>query len=470
MSPMGFEEHLQDSPPPSTQQSKITSFELSPTYKSDANPFLKKIDSGFHSKSLRNDTSMLAHSSAQFKDLNSSYSSTVSTKSALPDIKKQLRFFEGGTSQDFLIFKPPRRTNSHRLVNEPATNTFSDDLDNLSQRTKGLTTAQPYTMPLLRKMSREDSPSPSLDISHLSVEHSGLGIITTCERGGHQSDVVTNLTSRRNFPSLTHRSTSGTSQHSLASSSSMNKPGSQNLQQLHQATCSYTPTSSQSYQTSIFESDGSGKPDFVEGDLLGRSGSDTFYPSVLASSGQAPRLSLQMHDNSFTRLPGISQTNITCRSSFGYSRDNGSTLDTASPISRSSLDFVFRARTRTSTDPISRAATVQAARQAFEEKEAAKTRRFEELQMKAAEKQMRRKDKQHWRASLRDEEAPTPVWAKVPQETLDLPGASDPISPISQPGPNSGSWKSQSKSKWMLFLTWLRTRIFKLRGRIRNLG
>ncbi|KAE8399344.1 hypothetical protein BDV37DRAFT_275322 [Aspergillus pseudonomiae] len=260
-------------------------------------------------------------------------------------------------------------------------------------------------MPLLKQASRKDSPTTSLDLSHSSLEHGGLGIIATCEKG-RQSDSVADLANRKNIPGLHHRSTSGTSQFSSASSSSMNKPGSQNIRLMRQATRSYTPPLSQSHQASVFESDASGHRDSVEGELLGWSGSDTFYPSVRASSGQIPRLSIQTHDNSFTRLPGISQTNVAGRSSFGYSRDNGSTLDTASPISRSSLDFVFRSRTKTSTDPISRAATVQAARQAFEEKEAAKKRRFEEQQMKAEEKQIRRREKHHWRASLRDEETP----------------------------------------------------------------
>ncbi|KAE8156401.1 hypothetical protein BDV40DRAFT_306102 [Aspergillus tamarii] len=324
-------------------------------------------------------------------------------------------------------------------------------------------------MPLLKKTSRKDSPTTSLNLSHSSLEHGGLGIIATCERG-RLSDPVADLASRKNIPGLHHRSTSGTSQFSSASSSSMNKPGSQNIHLVRQATRSYTPPLSQSHQVSLFDSDASGNRDSVEEEPLGWSGSDTFYPSVRASSKQKPRLSLQTHNNSFTRLPGISQTNVAGRSSFGYSRDNTSTLDTASPISRSSLDFVFRSRTKTSTDPIARAATVQAARQAFEEKEAAKNRKFEEQQMKAEEKQIRRREKHHWRASLRDEETPSPVWEKEPQDAPNLPCGFDPISSTPQPGSNSGSWKSQPKNTWMLFLTWLRTRIFKLRRRIRNLG
>ncbi|QRD94142.1 hypothetical protein F9C07_2205090 [Aspergillus flavus] len=297
-------------------------------------------------------------------------------------------------------------------------------------------------MPLLQKTSQKDPPTTALSLSHSSLEHGGLGIIATCKRGRQSDPVVTDLASRKNIPGIHHRSTSGTSQFSSASSSSVNKPGSQNIHLMRQATRSYTPPPSQSHQASLFESDASGNRDSGEGDPLGWSGSDT--------------------------LPGISQTNVAGRSSFGYSRDNGSTLDTASPISRSSLDFVFRSRTKASTDPISRAATVQAARQAFEEKEAAKKRKFEEQQMKAEEKQIRRREKHHWRASLRDEETPSPAWEKVPQDAPNLPCGSNPISSTPQPSSNPGSWKSQPKNTWVLFLTWLRTRIFKLRRRITN--
>ncbi|KAI9923450.1 hypothetical protein MW887_009311 [Aspergillus wentii] len=241
---------------------------------------------------------------------------------------------------------------------------------------------------------------------------------------------------------------------------------------MRQAPRSYTPPLGQSYQTSIIESDDSGNGDLAEGETPVQSISGTYQPFVRAPSGQKPRLSLQTHDNSFTKLPGISQTNVTGRSSFGYSRDNGSNIDPTSPMSRSSLDFVFRSKTRNSMDPISRAATVQAARQAFEEKEAAKTQKLEKQQFKAEEKQMRRKEKHyHWRSSLKDDEMPEPVSEKEFSERSYTPELPRHSPATSQPsGPQSGSWKSQPKNTWMLFITWLRTRVFKLRRKLPNLG
>lgn len=240
----------------------------------------------------------------------------------------------------------------------------------------------------------------------------------------------------------------------------MSKPVSQHVHPMRQVPDVHTPMG-QSYQTSPVESDDS--ENSFEGGSENQPNPDTFQHSVRA---QPPRLSLQIHDGSFTPLPGISQTNVAGRSSFGYARDNGSALDTPSPISRSSLDFVFRSKSRATVDPMSRAATVQAARQAFEEKEEAKSRKFEQQQMKEEEKQTRRKEKQRWRTSIKDDE----IHSSMPEELSEKPNTTGTShkTPTSQPQPTSTSWTSRSKNTWMLFMTWLRTRVFKLRRRIRN--
>ncbi|KAL2828115.1 hypothetical protein BJY01DRAFT_228680 [Aspergillus pseudoustus] len=309
--------------------------------------------------------------------------------------------------------------------------------------------------PLLRRVSQNGSPSTSIDLSRSSFEHSsGLGIYTSHERDSVQNDLYTNFPARRKLSDFHRRSTSGTSQLSTASSSSLGKPGSQYVHPMRLAPREYTPPlAAHSCQNSYFEHD---TPESV--DVLNHSTTEINDQAGRASSGPRPRLSLHIQDNSFTRLPGASQTNITGRSSFGYSRDNGSTLDTTtSPTSRSSLDFVFRSRTRTSIDPVSRAATVQAARQAFEEKEAAKTRKFEQQRIKAEERQLKKNVKEH--ASLRQGDAPLRQ-ANI-QETIPR------TSRAPHHSGSSPNWKSQSKSTWMLFLTWLRTRVFKVRRRVK---
>ncbi|KAL4945985.1 hypothetical protein BDV06DRAFT_183824 [Aspergillus oleicola] len=318
--------------------------------------------------------------------------------------------------------------------------------------------------PLLKRVSRDGSPSTSIDLSRSSFEQEGLGIYTSYERDSVQNDLYTNFPTRRKLSDLHRRSTSGTSQLSTASSSSMGRPGSQYVHPMRRGPRAYTPPLiPHSRQNSYFETDGSQRGETSEGDLWTQSKSEFESHYVAASSVPRPRLSLHLPDSSSTPLPGASQTNVTGRASFGYSRDNASTLDATSPTSRSSLDFVFRSRTRTSMDPVSRAATVQAARQAFEEKEAAKNRKFEEQRIRAEEKQLKRKEKQNQRTSSYE--------GDIQEKTLDHnPGEANHHSPSTRSPPNSDNWKSQSKSTWMLFLTWLRTRIFKFRRRVRSVS
>lgn len=310
-----------------------------------------------------------------------------------------------------------------------------------TQRTDRKNISKAQIKPLLKRVSRDGSSSTSIDLSRHSFEQEGLGIYTD-DKG---TELYTNFPTRRKLSDLHRRSTSGTSQLSTASSSSMGKPGSQYVHPMRRAPRAYTPPLLTQSQTSYFE----GHPHQE----------DSEYANDSVSSGPKPRLSLHFPDTTFT--PGASQTNVTGRASFGYSRENASTLDTTSPASRSSLDFVFRSRTRTSMDPVSRAATIQAARQAFEEKEAAKNRKFEEQRIKAEERQTKRKERQSHRTSIKDD-IREKSWGLDPDDNHGPRWTTEQSTP--------GGWKSQSKSTWMLFLTWLRTRIFKFRRKVRSLS
>ncbi|KAJ5580137.1 uncharacterized protein N7459_006122 [Penicillium hispanicum] len=351
--------------------------------------------------------------------------------------------------------------------NEPESLSLKDWPDAHEYRSQKIKPIKPkvHIKPMLRKMSRDDTPSTSIDLSRSSTEQEGLGIYMNFDRDRRGSESLTGVTYHRKTPSFHHRSTSGTSQFSAATGSSGGKQGSQYVYPMRPTPRAYTPPLSHSYQNSGNDSDGleDGSPE-TESKVLPTP--DNHRP-IRASSGPTPRLSLQIEADTFTRLPGISQTNVSSRPSFGYSRDNGSTLDTASPISRTSLDYVFRSRTRTSTDPISRAAAIQAARQAFEEKEAAKTRRFEKQQIKAEERQTRRQVKRNMSGGQRSPAAP---WS---DEKSEMSGNSKTSKRVDTEVPNhqqSASWKSQSKGTWMLFMTWLRTRVFKFRRRLRKMN
>ncbi|CAI7571226.1 unnamed protein product [Penicillium bialowiezense] len=328
----------------------------------------------------------------------------------------------------------PWISDSHQLMNASEQNVSSEGLDQRPHKSRSVK-PKVHIKPILRKMSRDDAPSTSIDLSRSSTEQEGLGIYLNFERerGG-------SVTYKRTPSGLHNRSTSGTSQFSNGSGSSGGKPGSQYTPR------AYTPPLGQSYQGSSNDSD-----DLDEATEEEPEAAQESYTTTQAR----PRLSLQIQDDSLTRLPSISQTNVTSRPSFGYSRDLDSTT---SPMSRTSLDFVFRSRTRTSTDPISRAATVQAARQAFEDKEAEKNRRLEKQQIKAEERGSRRRLKRHT-----SEGGPESPVVQSSEDISEKPRRST----IHESDP-SASWKSQSKSTWVLFMTWLRTRIFKLKRKIRK--
>ncbi|KAJ5558119.1 hypothetical protein N7535_008332 [Penicillium sp. DV-2018c] len=338
----------------------------------------------------------------------------------------------------------PWNFESQQLMNSSEHNASSEGLDRRSLRSKSIN-PKTHIKPILRKLSRDDAPSMSIDLSRSSTEQDGLGIYVNFERDRQRSGSLTGGTFKRTSSGLHNRSTSGTSH---GSGSSVSKPGSLYVHPMRQTPRAYTPPLGQSYQGPSHESE--------ELDESPESEPTSVRETRAASGPTLPRLSLQIQDDSFTRLSGISQTNVTSRPSFGYSRE---TDGTASPMSRTSLDFVFRTRTRTSTDPISRAATVQAARQAFEEKEAAKIRRLEKQQIKAEERGSRRRLKRN----MSQEDHDSPLQSR--EEISEKPQRST-AHGNDKP---SVSWKSQTKSTWVLFMTWLRTRVFKMRRKIRKL-
>ncbi|KAJ6084463.1 hypothetical protein N7486_011263 [Penicillium sp. IBT 16267x] len=347
---------------------------------------------------------------------------------------------------------------SNVTPSEPWSLTPNDSSEALDYRSKSKhIKPKVHIKPILRKMSRDDAASTSIDLSRSSTEQEGLGIYLSMERDRRRSESLTGPTYRR-ASGLHNRSTSGTSQFSTGTGSSGGRTGSQYVYPMRPTPKAYTPPLSQSNHTSGNDSDEADE-DSIESESRAPPAADTAR-FVRASSGPVPRLSLQIEDESFIQLPEVSSTHLASRPSFGYSRDNGSALDTASPISRPSLDYVFRSRTRTSTDPISRAATVQAARQAFEEREAAKTRRLEKQQMKSEER--RRRVKHNLSGG---QESPAVQSNENISEKPSRSHGSQGIEADKQP---SASWKSQSKSTWVLFMTWLRTRVFKFRRKLRK--
>ena len=347
--------------------------------------------------------------------------------------------------------------------------------------------------PLLRMMSRNDQPSISVDLSRSSLEYEGLGIYPPAlgrdRLYGEDAPFSGHSMGNSRGPppiggSIHYRSTSGPSYFSPMISSSR---------------ATYRP-----------------RVDFGDRISFGANSEDRSNDSVLGRI-RGPQLSLQTTGTTTSTTPtepspgSYSPASGAARHSLTFSsRDpNTASLDSPSPTSRSSLDFVFRPkRTSGAADPVSRAAAVQAARNAFEEKEAEKTRKFEMQQVKAEERQMRRREKPHWhhrasigqrssvdgrtsvdyervvveQAATTNSPAPTGPEAAVGMENEVLEKSANAEDP--GPGPNvarhvppddsslprqkSEWWKAQSKNTWVLFLTWLRTRLFKLNRRLRR--
>lgn len=322
-------------------------------------------------------------------------------------------------------------------------------------------------MPLLAKATCNPLSTMSIDLPRSSLEEEGLKITTNSRRGDCRGESHTTTGAKRSV-SLHTQSISGTPCFSTASSPGMDNSDLRCVQSARQLPSAHTPQLSQSCQTPLVEEERFEGRVSTEPGRSTRTECDPLRSSLRGFPTQTARHSLQMHDSSFTRMPSVSQTNLIGRTSFGYSRDNSSSLEAASPVSRSSLDFVFRSKTRTSMDPMSRAATIQAARQAFEEKEAAKARKLEEQQLRAEEKQMKRKGKQDWRTSFKiaNKQGPKNGLSEKSIATEELDSPTD----VPQRKSNPSSWRSGSKTTWMLFLTWLRTRIFKIRRKFQSFG
>ncbi|KAL1980131.1 hypothetical protein VTN96DRAFT_4620 [Rasamsonia emersonii] len=319
--------------------------------------------------------------------------------------------------------------------------------------------------PLLKGRSRDDPSSTSIDLSRSSMEHEGLGIYTNLERD-------TRYIGNRANVSGHYRSISESSSYSATVHSSTNRPGSQYVHPRRQTPRPPTLRLSQSDDSSAEVGSFSNK---------NRQLSDMESPA-------RPSLDMEFQfstDNSATasRYPEQKLRKRT-NCSPSHAKPRLKTQATLLLPSRT-LD---RSKTCTSVDPLSHAATVQAARQAFEEKEAAKALKFEMQRMKAQNRELRRskKGKGQENGLAGDNYLIQPVLERG--NSCGIVDSSDAFGAGSSPGdcsarnrqiskerpqPNRPSTAqshrpnlSSSKRNWMLFLTWLRTRVFKLRRRL----
>ncbi|KAL9100197.1 MAG: hypothetical protein Q9163_004403 [Psora crenata] len=341
--------------------------------------------------------------------------------------------------------------------------------------------------PLLRKFSSQEQVT--IDLSRSASENEGLGVYANSE-----SAAPIRASSGSTRAGYHHRTTSGTSQISTATTSS-NRYGTQYVHPMRQTPRPYTPPLASSYEAS-----------------LGNGTSTTSLRDDPAPTSYAPlpaprrNIASPIHIRTGSGFTNASQTNLPgTPSSLRFPTGIATPDMMVSPTTaRSSLESAFRKRSRSNTaqtDPAQQAATVQHLRRQFQEKEAAKDRKYQEVEMKAAEKEQRRREKKEEdqrRLSERKERRRARSNAASEKSSLGLgreeqpwetregfpsletfPNPSHPVRLGPPPGPQSkersragtaGSTGKAVHSQWTLFWVWVRTVWLKLRRRMGGKG
>ena len=280
--------------------------------------------------------------------------------------------------------------NLHGFIAPPNTAT---DLYSLKS-SKSTSRSKVKIKPLLRKLSANDSNV--VDLSRSTAEHEGLGIYTSSENSGPRPSI--------DYPSIGpnfHQRTTSTNSDRSTTTLGNQRYGTNYVHPMRQTPRPYTPPLANPYKNSL---DGEG---LAAGSTLAPSEGSQFdstlrkpsptptpYAPLPSSRRIPPPLHIRTHSSS--RLTSSSQTNLPgTPSSLRLHSDNISAADAMSPTARSSLESAFRKRSRANTanDPVAQAATVQALRQKYNEKEAAKDLRYQQAEARAQEKEARRRER-----------------------------------------------------------------------------
>ncbi|KAL1975332.1 hypothetical protein VTN31DRAFT_3724 [Thermomyces dupontii] len=322
--------------------------------------------------------------------------------------------------------------------------------------------------PLLKGRSRDDRSSLSIDLSRSSLEYEGLGIFTNPERDARFSDRVVSAPHHR---SISDASTAYTT---TSTTSTYHRPGGQYyVHPKRQTPRPFAPSVTHSLSNSVEES-------YLEG-----SNSHDLEDSTIAASPDANSLSFTRSGDTTVRF-----SEELSRSDFKLFSSESSTA-TAGRRSITDLDSLRRRRRssrQTVVDAASHAATVNAARRAFEEKEAAKALKLEKQRHKSQDREnRRRRSRQHSADISEDAVSPTTTRATPtpepivswPQEIPNTPPSSgtrehhhnrnnhndeeeeEEVTAVKKPHS-----ANPANNAWIRFLTWLRTRLFKLKRRM----
>jgi hypothetical protein len=342
--------------------------------------------------------------------------------------------------------------------------------------------------PYLRKMSLRDDDLDQgrLDLSRPSAENeslTGLGICDDAPAFSRSLSDVSFIPSTRRKASHS-RATSGPASLVVAGPLRPTQP----FAPLREAPRSFTPPATVS-QVDTSDNEAEESVGVLTNDY------EPWKPrrSVSISSNPAiTPLSQTYTAGSLTKLTSASQSNLSIRSQPSYDqiktgrthRNTGRSSDyPTTPSARTSIDKAFSFITRTSEpeDAASRAAAIRAARRAFEEKEAAKDRKYEKEEVKRRASVIK-KEERTWRkpnprtsmtsngsnSIVVDEKAVAGAdyATQTPAHDLSLPiqgdysGAALTV-PHSPPSPSK---TKQAKGGWNRVLAWTRTRLLDCGG------
>ncbi|KAI9868187.1 MAG: hypothetical protein M1813_006932 [Trichoglossum hirsutum] len=361
-------------------------------------------------------------------------------------------------------------------------------------------TSKPKTKmkPLLRRFSPRENNS--LDLSRSAAEHEGLGIYASDGAGSRSAADVTFPSVAKRGAAYHARSTSGASQYSTATTGSNPRPGAQYVHPKRQTPRPYTPPITQSYTNSLLESEHSG-----EGTGIGTDAEDGEYVrehlrqariraerSHSLSQQQAmqqpiqPPLRIMTTTGSTTRLVYGSQQNLPgTPTSFRPRADTMSPAGTISPVSRTSMDNVFKFRGKDDSASFSEKLDVE--REAFQRKQGAKAQKAKKEELKAAEREMfereRREEDAVKKSVAREERVRRKSESKEKSKGRSRSGSAMEADVIGQEYSKLGSLPSSRghgskgnskrtstagasqgglRNRWTAFMVWLRFRIFKL--------
>jgi hypothetical protein len=363
--------------------------------------------------------------------------------------------------------------------------------------------------PYWRKLSLSQRDNSNVvDLSRSYAENQSIAGLAFFDESRSASDLAFSPSGAAR--SLHKRSTSNNSNFSI--SSGQQRPTAPYAYPMRHTPRPYTPPIARSYTAnSSGNSDASDEADDIMSDEDFRSRQRAFDPSRRSGSiGSLPIVNPQPYqsysNSSLTRLNNVSNSSLPTSRSRG---DTMRSVDTV-PSSRTSMERAIGFFNRSTSaggkagvdepvDAASRAATIQAARMAYAEREEAKERKAEKEHLKQQGKAERKKRMKEERTRRKSESgAPTGTGASAgaggvttaitgtdeklgfvgrayddyePSHTRSLPYHVPTVQAAIDTRPNAPPKpvaSSSVKSRWLGFVAWFRTRLLRMKRKLKE--